>query len=280
MKNFFVIISALISLTRPLNVLIAIVAVTVGGLLSGFLDRMLIIAAISAGLVLAGENAINDFFDFRTDLINHPTRPIPLGIISRSLAFWVGLILILIGICFSWHVGLSNFIIALILSIFLFVYSAFLSRTPIIGNFIVAFAGGITLIYGAIPGDYVSSKTIWAAIIAFGLHFAREIFKDIEDRLGDEEDNRKTLPIVTNPKKAAVFGFIGCVLSMLFIEIPYMFRVFGDYYQIVALLPFLGTGIAGVLGIQGYVAKSQMVLKISMLLGIVALIVEYFFPGK
>src|SRR2546428_10654854 len=78
-------IVGLIRLQRPGRILMAVFAVAIGGLVgkaSLEIDLKLILAMISTALVMAGGNAINDFYDFEVDKINKPDRPLPSGQVS------------------------------------------------------------------------------------------------------------------------------------------------------------------------------------------------------
>lgn len=80
-------LSSIIKITRPVNVLITFAVVIVGSLISSntfYLNQFVILSAISASLIAASGNIINDYFDYEIDLINRPNRPLPAEQISKN----------------------------------------------------------------------------------------------------------------------------------------------------------------------------------------------------
>lgn len=84
----------------------------------------------SSCLYLAGM-VFNDLFDREVDAIERPQRPIPSGRISVRAATVFGAVLIAVGLALSMAVGLSSAVMALLLTICIFLYDGVLKSTSI-----------------------------------------------------------------------------------------------------------------------------------------------------
>ena len=78
-----------LALTRPGNVILTAVAVIAGSFIAAgdnIVDFQIeiLIASISAMMLVGGGNALNDYNDRESDKENHPNRPIPAGLISAE----------------------------------------------------------------------------------------------------------------------------------------------------------------------------------------------------
>ncbi|MCD6595867.1 geranylgeranylglycerol-phosphate geranylgeranyltransferase [bacterium] len=265
---------SMLKIVRPINLVLVFFATMVGSALCGKIDLRAVIAGISAASILAGGNAINDFFDIDCDKISHPSRPLPSGKISRKSALILSLVLMLLGILISFALPMKCRIIAIAASLLLILYSAVFSRMPLIGNISIASLSAFAVFYGAFAVGSLSTKSIWAGIIAGTIHLPREIFKDIQDSAGDSASGRKTLPIVWDTKKASYLGVFLCGLAMFVIVLPYLGGLFGEYYISVSFISFVLCGMAAVFGWRGYPKTAQKFLKWALAAGIIALWAE------
>ena len=202
-------ISTLGRLVRPLNVVMFFAGVALGGLLaagtdafSGAEGRALAFAMLSAALIGAGANAINDVFDLAIDRVNRPSRPLPSGelTVGAARSVWAaGSALGLgLGALVSWaHLAIAAGSVAL-----LYGYSARLKRLPLAGNVAVALVLGLAILYGGLAVGPATGALWLGAAFAFGSTLAREIAKDLEDVAGDAADGARTLPIVLGERAA------------------------------------------------------------------------------
>lgn len=196
-------IAALGRLVRPANVAMFFAGVALGGLLVAGTDafggaegRALALATLSAALIGAGANAINDVFDVAIDRVNRPSRPLPSGELSVGAARSVWAACSALGIGLGAFVSWAHLAIAVVSVALLYGYSAWLKRVPLVGNLAVALVLGLAILYGGLavgPGG----GALWlGAAFAFGSTLAREIAKDLEDMAGDAAGGARTLPIV------------------------------------------------------------------------------------
>ncbi len=272
---------AFLQLTRPGNVLITGLTVFVGGVIaSGGADYsafVLILAGLSAGLVAAGANALNDFHDLAIDLINCPDRPIPSGRISRTGAAAWGWLLMIAGVTLGFRLAIELGWVAFIVATLLWLYNKSLKRTYLLGNFAVALCGGAAFIYGGLAVGKVSASLIPAAF-AFMIHLAREIVKDVDDIAGDLAAGARTLPIVSGRRSALIVTAVVLIVLACSTPLPWLFGIYTLKYLVLVTLtvaiPLLIIAISILLGVQSVgVKQTSLYLKLIMITGLISLYV-------
>lgn len=255
--------------------------VEVGGILAAGValagDHTLLAASLSAGLVAAGGNAVNDAFDVETDRLNRPRRPIPSGQISVSAARWWSALLMLSGVILGFSLDAALGVIALLVSGLLLGYSAGLKGTPLWGNVTVALCGGLAFVYGATAVGSIKHGII-PALFAFLIHTSREIVKDVEDAAGDRIVGARTAPIVWGQKKALQVSSLALFILILTTPVPYILGSLNAIYMTTVVL----TVDIPLALIIGYTLRSgervdagrlSLYLKLIMLTGLVSLYV-------
>jgi 4-hydroxybenzoate polyprenyltransferase len=123
-------------LVRLPNVFTALADISVGcltawttGALWPQWPRFLCLLAGSACLYSSGM-VWNDFFDVEQDRRERPFRPLPSGRVSRSGAGWFGATLAILGLALALLAGWASFYTACVLVLAIFLYDAWLKRTP------------------------------------------------------------------------------------------------------------------------------------------------------
>lgn len=228
-----------------------------------------LLPAFVVALSLAGGNALNDFFDITADKISHPKRPLVRGEVKPIYAVWIVMFCWVSSAVISFFISPIHVAVALAAQTLLFLYSAFLSGLPLVGNFVVGTLGATAVLYATLP--LPSTQTIGASVIAGILNLTREIFKDIDDREGDVSAGRRTLPIIAKPSTALhlarTTGFISAIiiLTIAFI-LPY-----GLPFKIGSMLTAAITIISVLLH-----KRSSATLKFAMFVGIVSIFAEVY----
>ena len=263
-------IIGILSLIRPLNMLIVFAAVLIGGGLCGHINNDALISAICAMLILAGGNSINDYFDANADAIAHPGRPIPSGKISRKAVPIIAVILFCMGIVPAIRISTIHIIVATGAVLMLITYSMRLSSLPILGNISIAALSGIAVIFGALS-NAICPKSIWAAIIATALHLPREIFKDIQDISGDKAMNRSTLPIACGESCSYTIGIAIIIIAIGVIIATYFQYIFGKRYMFLSSIAIVLCALAIFFASKRKPEITQTLLKLSMITGLIAL---------
>jgi len=270
-----------ITLVRPGNLLLTILGTLIGGALGrisgGETDSwMLPLAALASGLIAAGGYAINDAFDRKEDLVNHPERPVPSGVFSSQKAGGLGIVLLISGSVVSWFVSFTCGIFAVIIVLLLIIYSVRLKSKAIVGNTLVAICGAAPLLFGALAAGKLEAGLL-AFSLAAPLHLIREIVKDVEDLEGDSIAGRKTHPIIHSKLKSIRLAGILMLLLAIYIPIPYFMKWMGLPYLVIAglfaafpLAYFGGGTIAYPESVNA--GKIQRILKLLMVSGMIAII--------
>jgi len=220
-------IFAYLELSRPINGVIALISVLLGGFFAvGTLNHLdVLTVAISALLLLSAGNAFNDYCDYEIDRINKPQRPIPSGRVQRRGALIFAIVLLSIGAALGFLVNRYAALIALIVSSCLIAYAVWLKRTPLVGNLVVGMLTGLTFIAGGVAVMSIRGVLV-PAIFAFLFTTAREIVKDIEDTEGDIENRAKTIAVISK-RVAVLMALVFMFAVILFSPIPYLL----DWYS-------------------------------------------------
>ncbi len=224
---------------------------------------LLVLATIS---IAAAGYAINDYFDIRSDITNHPESVIVGTRMPRRSAMTINNLFNFIGVALgfyvAYHIHLTKLgLIFLVISGFLWFYSSYFKKMLLWGNIIVAAFSAlvpllpvlfeIPMLNGLIKptSSPVEAKTISViffftlgySYFAFLLTLMREIIKDMEDVQGDMELNRNTLPLVIGINKSKMFIYVLAlivILSILFIYINFFQDIISIvYFGLTIILP-------------------------------------------
>ena len=192
----------------------------------------IVLGGISASMLNAASNTINQYYDFGIDAINKPDRPLPSGRIPKetALRFGVGLyvLVLILAALINWQVLVLVAITALIT----FLYSAppvRFKNNPILANVAMAVPRGLLLpVVGWLsvhPENFTKpNPTPWAiGFILFVYFIGAATTKDYADMKGDAAYGARTLPVVLGVKKSAwvisPFFVIPFLLIPLFIKL-------------------------------------------------------------
>ncbi len=229
-------ISAYITLSRPLNVTISILSILLAGIICNDEIKLpLVLASLAGGMIAAAANAWNDFFDVEIDRINKPYRPLPSGKLSTRQALLFANTCGTMGLFLTLFVNQTCFLIAFFALLLLFGYSAKLKRTVLWGNITVGVMTALAFIFGAVAVGSWQCALV-PAVFAFLMHLGREILKDMEDVPGDKQLEAKTLPVVYGLRSAKI------AISMIFIVLiiatllPYFLNIYGVYYLFIVII--------------------------------------------
>lgn len=126
---------------------------------------------------------LNDYFDRDIDLVERPERPIPSGKISPSSALRLGIVLGIAGIGLSSFVSLSSLIIALLITLSLWIYDQYAKHHPVFGPITMGICRGLNLLLGLslIPGQIYSYW--WLS--GFGLLYITAVTLMARGEVGD-----------------------------------------------------------------------------------------------
>jgi len=267
-----------IKLVRPLNCLITFLSVLIGGFIiseSAININLLLIASVSASLITAAGNVINDIYDIELDKISHPKRPLPLNKVSISQAKTIYIILNLLALILLFISSVYLTLIGVLAIALLFFYSSFLKKIFLLSNIVIAFLTGLTFIFAGEAVNNVMSSFIPAGF-AFLINLIREIVKDTEDLEGDIQYGINSLPIVLGFKKTSWIVLSLTIILILFTTYPYFNGTYKiEYFVLVMIIVNPILIISAKKFFEGNDKKNiktaSVLLKLDMLIGLVAI---------
>ncbi|MFH0949266.1 MAG: UbiA family prenyltransferase [Candidatus Aenigmatarchaeota archaeon] len=250
-----------IQIIRPSVCVLSILGIIVGGIVTGVIfNPLIILAAIAAFLITGAGNVINDYFDFEIDKTNAPSRPIPSGRMERKRALQYFLLINIIGLAISFLVNWQFFVIAIVNTIVLYVYSWKFKKALLIGNIAVSWLAASTFIAAGLISQSLPISIIVLSLISFLGTLSREIVKDIEDVKGDRQYKAKTLPIVIGEHKSEIIASIVLLVAVISLFVP--ITLFSNFYFI-GMVPAVVVCIAAIIYIKN-AHKSQKLIKFAM----------------
>ncbi|MCL2687496.1 MAG: UbiA family prenyltransferase [Methanobrevibacter sp.] len=279
--------NAYLEILRPGNAIMAVIAVILIAIIAKNYNLPIILCALAVFIVTGGGNVINDYFDYKIDAINKPSRPIPSGRISLKNAYTYASLLfitaIILGITISYLI--DNFIPALIIalsSLLMYYYAHTLKKIALIGNIAVSLLTGLCFIFAGIiiayDGDIVSLKIVaisaYIGFFAFLMTMAREITKDMEDIEGDKVEKARTFPIKYGLKISSYLATSLMILAIVLSPLLYIYNIFNIYYILILLIGIIMFlyGVYKILKDQNpeTCAKVSKFIKIGMMIVFIA----------
>ena len=271
-------IIVIINITRPLNVLITFAVVIVAVIISSeyfVFTEEIFLAALSAALVAAAGNIINDYFDYEIDKINRPNRPLPLGLISRSEALSLYFVLSVLSMFISINISVEAFIIVSATNVLLYFYSAALKKIPLIGNLVVSTCTALAFIYGGVVVGNIYDAII-PTVFALLVNLIREIIKDIEDIDGDKKNRLETYPIKYGIENSKTLLIALLIFLFTATSIPTLFRLYKIEYFIIVMF-FVNLPIIYFISeiaskhFLNNISKLSSLIKLTMIFGLIAI---------
>lgn len=257
---------------------------------SKFTPALFIISLLSTILIAAAGYIINDYFDVKTDKINHPETVVIDVTIKRRWAMILHIVFNAIGLILGFYLALKCHSLKLltfqILSILLlWFYSTHFKKQLLVGNIVVSLLtatiplmpmiydyyliGEIEPITSLFFGSFIKTLVIIIlgySAFAFLTSFAREVIKDMEDYKGDIQTGGKTMPIVWGiiTSKVVTFFLIVITIGLLLLA---SFKFYKEQ-QYIAVYYILGAVVLPLtlLIIQTTRAKTSKDFKVASLL--------------
>jgi len=264
-------ILAYIEILRPFNAVMGGIAVYVASIVAG-LEIIpilpVILAMVVVFLVTGAGMAINDYFDEEIDRINKPSRPIPSGRIPSKAALLYSSILFAVAIGISYFINTEALIVAAFSSFLLIIYAWKFKKMLVIGHVSVGILTGLTFIYGGLINMNLLAVSILAGL-AMLANIGREIFKTIEDVLGDEQSNVQSIPIKYGTIKAKMIASLFIMAAVAASFIPFFLGLFGFVY----LFFVVGADIIFMAAIGSSTKWAPKLCKIAMNVALIAFLV-------
>ncbi len=235
------------------------------------------LGSLSAFLIATGAYALNDFFDWKIDKINKPTRPIPAGDVSGREALILGILCILGGVVTAYFINIKSFFAAFISGLFVAQYAMAFKRVMILGHVVTAFLSAFGFLFGAwASGLSAVGLPMYAFKFGFLFHLGREFLKAAEDREADLQGGAKTFAVVTSARKSVIVASVFLAALGIVAWLPYFTESFNLIYLGIVFVGIdLGLLVLLIRALKNPVpeilAKVSFYLKWQMVLGLLAL---------
>jgi 4-hydroxybenzoate polyprenyltransferase len=273
-------------------------------------DLLFYLMVASTVLIAAAGYIINDYFDVKTDMINHPDTVVVGRVIKRRWAIILHVSLTTLGVLLGIYVALKTGYLRLAIfhiaaATLLWFYSTHFKKQLLTGNLVVALlTASVTFMpfifemgimqrmqpyFNEIHLRTILScmkTTLFFALFAFLTTLAREIIKDLEDYKGDEATGGRTMPIVWGVHAARIFSafIILITIILLCVAIYNQWRfyhhalIFSNLYIFFALIiPLLFLELILIrAGESRHYRRASILLKFIMLFGISYSFVFYY----
>lgn len=197
-------------------------------------------------LLLGGTNMFNEVFDTEADKVNKPHRSIVSGKISKKSALIVSLILLILGVVWSWFLNFPVFLICLAAFVFGTLYSLpYIRLKDFSITSMITLGVGYGFIIPISPWFLFKgweNLTAWLIIfMSFSWFFGTTNFKDFKDKVGDRLKGTKTLVISIGEERTirimmVLMSFIPSALLVLYV-LTGAFPI----GTLLALIPFIFT---------------------------------------
>jgi len=271
-------LTAIVKIVRPLNFLITFISVIVAAVIclpGHSIELNVFLAALSASLVMASGNIINDIYDIDIDRVNKPSRPLPSGKISIKEAYILYFVFIAASVFISSLLNEKAIAIVLVSILLLFLYSKYLKRIPLVGNITVAILTGLVFIFGGVVVENLAAAIV-PAVFAFLINLIREIVKDMEDVEGDKKAGVITFPIKFGSLKSKLFISLITISLILYTFYPFITQLYKIEYFIIVMVivnPLLVYCLKILFEDESVknLKKISNLLKLSMVFGLIAI---------
>lgn len=270
---------SIFQLIRLHNALSTFLCILLGAHLSGHLVigpplTRALIASMVGFLVAGGANAINDYYDIEIDRVNKPSRPLPSGKIPPGTARLLAFLLFGLALALAALLGLSAFLIALILTVIAYLYAAFLKRS-LVANPLVGLLCSMCVIYGGVTLDAPLPGVLPGALV-FLFITSREILKVVEDFEGDALAQARTIATVFGCTTALRCYYLTSLIALLVSFVPYVVGRFGAWYLFTILIGVDFMIIAGMILIvrrptYSSIRRALSLTKVSFFTGLLAM---------
>jgi geranylgeranylglycerol-phosphate geranylgeranyltransferase len=188
----------------------------------------------SMAFITSAGFSINDYFDKESDAIIKPKRPIPSGALSLKQVITISAFLFTLGLLLGSLINALSFVILLIDSLLLLVYSALVKRkSGFAANILVGILTGTAFLYGesTISSNTLTLTSLSLYPIAFGT-IGGNVLRDILSLEGDSKVGYPTLPQKVGNTNSVKIGALFFSLCGLLTPLPFLIGTFSSYSNI------------------------------------------------
>ena len=236
----------------------------------------------SMAFITSAGFAINDYFDRESDALIKPKRPIPSGNLTLKQVIAISSILFAGGLIMAAFINLLSFIVILVDSLLLLIYSTLVKRKSGFGaNILIGILTGTAFLYGettvSVPST-ISLISLSLYPIAFGT-IGGNVLRDVISMDGDKKVGYPTLPQKIGAGGSGKVAALFFALTAVFAPLPYLLGYFNNYYlSLILVWSVILICSSVLLTIKGStvsnVRKYERIVTMSMILLPLALIVQ------
>ncbi len=175
------------------------------------------IMVVSTVMIAAAGYIINDYYDQKIDMVNRPDKVVVGVLMRRRLALFTHFSLTAGALGLGFYLSIKIGVIHAFSSFFLWYYSNQLRRLTLLGNVVISFLTGLTLLMVSI---YLGRNEILVyiyAVFAMSITLIREVLKDMEDVKGDSAFGIESLPVIFGIRGAKIFIYLVISVSGAFL---------------------------------------------------------------
>jgi geranylgeranylglycerol-phosphate geranylgeranyltransferase len=249
-----------------------------------FSVETILLVFFSMSMITSAGFAVNDYFDRESDAVIKPKRPIPAGALSLKQVVAIAGILFALGLIFAVLINPLSFVILMVDSVLLLVYSAFVKRkSGFAANVLVGLLVGTAFIYGeAVVSNTVSVIALSLYPIACGT-IGGNVLRDILSFEGDAKIGYPTLPQTVGNSKSVKIAACFFITTGVLAPLPYLLGKFTVYYLPLILLwsillVYSSVRLVTSTPTVANVRKHERVITMSMILLPLSLILEALSP--
>ena len=246
----------------------------VGGLSLAFWQKA-VFGFLTALLIEAGTFALNDYCDYKSDVVNKRyDRPLVSGELSPNAALYTAAVATTLGVLAALPLGTLCFGVAATLAVLGATYDLWLKKFGVVGNFYIGFTMAVPFLFGALVVGIVNEAVFTLFAISLLAGVGREIMKGIMDVRGDALRGVRTVALkygeIAARRSAAVLFMAAVALSPLpfFTAEPYRMNLAYLVPLMVADAAFVHASLALIRGRS--VRKLRQKTLIAALFGLLA----------
>ena len=177
---------------------------------SGFSEKAILVGFVMWTITMFGF-VINDIFDFEKDVAACVRRPIAMGSLSRQVAFFFAIFLLLLVWSFCAAVGSGTSVVMLTV-LALILYTPFARHAPLLKGLYVAGLSLVPLYYASMISHVNFSRAAYGLLAVF--IFGRETLMDAHEIADDQRAGMRTMAIFLGQPEARRLGAVMMILSL------------------------------------------------------------------
>ncbi|MEE9457017.1 MAG: UbiA family prenyltransferase [bacterium] len=181
-------------LVRPGDWGVAFAGASLGAWLAGGAFRFdVALTAAAVATVIAGAFVNGDWYHRRTRVLASPGNPIARGLVRPGEAKWLGFILLAAGLAAAAYLGLRTFAAAFFTAAIVLLFNYFFDKAYFARNVVAASVVALPVFYGWFVFGGAGEPPVVAVAVGGLVALSASVFRDVENRDGDEVVGRKTI---------------------------------------------------------------------------------------